>query len=115
MAVLGASWVRGSTAGYFGAAQGVLLLAILGVAVSESMARINGLKNVLAMFVNGVAGVVFVIFSEVDWLIVLVIAFGSVLGAQVGARVGRYLPPLIYRGVIVAVGVIAIVGVLING
>ena len=110
-AVLG----TGVYGGYFGAAQGVLLIAVLGVALSETVARLNGLKNVLVMLVNGVAGIVFVIVSEVDWTIVLVIAVGSVIGAQIGARVGRYLPPLLYRGVIVTVGVIAIIALLVTG
>lgn len=99
----------GMYGGYFGAAQGVLVIALMGVALAESMARINGLKNVLVMIANGVAGIVFVMISEVDWWIVLALAVGSVLGAQVGARIGRKLPPIIYRVVIVAVGVIAII------
>jgi uncharacterized membrane protein YfcA len=95
--------------GYFGAAQGVLVMAIMGVAVAETLPRINGLKNVLVMIANAVAGLVFVIISEVDWSIVLALAVGSVLGAQVGARIGRKLPPVVYRVVIVTVGVVAIV------
>lgn len=101
--------LTGMYGGYFGAAQGVLVMAIMGVAMAETMARLNGLKNVLVMIANAVAGVVFVIVSEVDWWIVLAIAVGSVLGAQVGARIGRRLPPVIYRGVIVLVGVVAII------
>jgi uncharacterized membrane protein YfcA len=99
----------GMYGGYFGAAQGVLVLAIMGVALAETMARINGLKNVLVMVANAVAGVVFVIISEVDWWIVLALAVGSVLGAQIGARIGRKLPPIVYRAVIVTVGVVAII------
>ena len=99
----------GMYGGYFGAAQGVLVMAIMGVAVAETLPRINGLKNVLVMIANAVAGVVFVIISEVDWWIVLALAVGSVLGAQVGARVGRKLPPIVYRVVIVSVGVVAII------
>jgi uncharacterized membrane protein YfcA len=98
--------------GYFGAAQGVLLLGILGIGLDEPLARVNALKNVLAMLVNGVAGVVFIIVSHVDWSVAVVIAVGSVLGAQLGARVGRRLPPTVYRVVIVAVGVAAIVNLL---
>jgi uncharacterized membrane protein YfcA len=101
--------VTGMYGGYFGAAQGVLVLAIMGVALSETMARINGLKNVLVMIANAVAGIVFVIISEADWWIVLALAVGSVLGAQVGARIGRKLPPFVYRVVIVTVGVVAII------
>lgn len=99
----------GMYGGYFGAAQGVLVMAIMGVAVAETLPRINGLKNVLVMIANAVAGLVFVLISEVDWWIVLALAVGSVLGAQVGARIGRKLPPIVYRVVIVAVGVAAII------
>ena len=115
VAAIGPPWlfaaviVTGTYGGYFGAAQGVLVLAIMGVALSETMARLNGLKNVLVMIANAVAGAVFVIISEVDWWIVLALAVGSVLGAQVGARIGRRLPPVVYRIVIVTVGVAAIV------
>ena len=51
---------RGVYGGYFGAAQGVMLLAVLGVALPDSLERVNALKNVLAGLVNGVAGVVFI-------------------------------------------------------
>jgi uncharacterized membrane protein YfcA len=80
--------------------------------VSETLSRINGLKNVLTAIANGVAGVVFIFISEVDWWIVAALAIGSVLGAQVGARVGRKIPPTVYRVVIVAVGVAAIINLL---
>ena len=115
VSAVGPAWLfpaiifTGMYGGYFGAAQGVLVMAIMGVALAESMARINGLKNVLVMIANAVAGVVFVIISEVDWSIVLALAIGSVLGAQVGARIGRKLPPVVYRVVIVTVGVLAII------
>jgi uncharacterized membrane protein YfcA len=105
--------LTGVYGGYFGAAQGVLLLAILGIAVSEAMPRLNGAKNVLVMIANGVAGIVFVIVSQVDWRLVVAIAVGSVIGAQIGARIGRRLPPLVYRVVIVVVGVAAIVYLLL--
>ena len=98
--------------GYFGAAQGVLLLGILGIGLDEPLPRVNALKNVLAMLVNGVAGVVFILVSRVDWPVAVVIAVGSVLGAQLGARVGRRLPPTVYRVFIVVVGVAAIVNLL---
>jgi uncharacterized protein len=98
--------------GYFGAAQGVLLLGILGIGLDEPLPRVNALKNVLAMLVNGVAGVVFILVSHVDWSVAVVIAVGSVLGAQLGARIGRRLPPTVYRVFIVVVGVAAIVNLL---
>ena len=79
--------------GYFGAAQGVLLMAVLGIGVQESLQRINAVKNVLAAVVNGVAGVIFVVVADVDWLIVLLIGAGAIVGGLIGAGVGRRLPP----------------------
>jgi uncharacterized membrane protein YfcA len=110
--------LTGVYGGYFGAAQGVLLLAIMGIGLNESLNRINAVKNVLALIVNGVAGLVFAILpltpwaqpgAEVNWLAALAIAVGSVLGAQLGGRVGRRLPATVYRVIIVMVGVAAII------
>jgi uncharacterized protein len=95
--------------GYFGAAQGVLLLAICGIALPEDLQRLNALKNVLAAIVNGVAAVVFVFFATVAWLPVALLAVSSAAGGQLGARIGRSLSPGMLRGVIVVVGVAAIV------
>jgi uncharacterized membrane protein YfcA len=110
--------LTGVYGGYFGAAQGVLLLAIMGIGLNESLNRINAVKNVLALIVNGVAGLVFAILpltpwaqpgAEVNWLAALAIAVGSVLGAQLGGRVGRRLPATVYRVIIVMVGIAAII------
>jgi uncharacterized membrane protein YfcA len=95
--------------GYFGAAQGIMLLAILGLTVDESLQRINAVKVVLAGLVNLVAGVIFVIAAHVAWGAAGLIAAGSILGGVIGARHGRRLPPAALRALIVAVGVIAIV------
>lgn len=99
--------------GYFGAAQGVLLIAILGLGLTDPLPRVNALKNVLAGVANGVAGILFVIISQVNWWAAGAIAVGSVLGAQLGAAVGRRLPPIVYRVVILVVGVTAIVSLLL--
>jgi uncharacterized protein len=98
--------------GYFGAAQGILLLAILGLAVDDELQRINALKVVLAGLVNLIAGVIFVCLAHVAWLAAILIAAGSTLGGVLGARVGRLLPPAVLRLVIVAVGVLAIIRLL---
>ena len=95
--------------GYFGAAQGVLLIAILGIGLSEPLLKINAIKNVLATVANAIASVVFILVSHVNWPAAIAIAVGSVLGAQAGGRVGRRLPATIYRVIIVAVGVAAII------
>ncbi len=104
--------LTGVYGGYFGAAQGVLLIAILGIGLVGSLPYINAIKNVLATIVNSIAAVVFVIVSEVNWPAAIAIAVGSVLGAQVGGKVGRRIPPTIYRVIIVAVGIVAIVSLL---
>lgn len=100
--------VTGVYGGYFGAAQGVLLMAVMGIGIAEPLQRLNGLKNVLATIVNGVAAVVFIFVAEVNWLVVLLIGVGSVLGGLLGASVGRRLPPLALRVTIVVVGVAAL-------
>ncbi|MEU2657998.1 sulfite exporter TauE/SafE family protein [Streptomyces sp. NPDC007325] len=94
--------------GYFGAAQGVLYLSLMGLLLHDDLQRINAVKNVLGALVNGVAAVFFLFVAEFDWTAVLLIALGSTLGGQIGAKVGRRLKPAVLRGVIIAVGVVAI-------
>ena len=111
----GAVWVwmlvylAGVYGGYFGAAQGVLLMAILGVGLTETMQRNNATKNVLALLVNLVAAIVFVFVAHIDYRVAAIIALGSVIGGQLGATVGRRLPSWALRSFIVLVGVAALV------
>ena len=95
--------------GYFGAAQGVLVIGLLGTFLDEPMQRVNGAKQVLVGTVNGVAAIVYIIFAHVSWIIVLLVAAGSTLGGLLGARVGRRLPAVALRIFIVVIGVIAVV------
>ena len=81
-------FLSGVYGGYFGAAQGVLLLGLMGVAFTDSLQRINAVKNVLAGLVNGVAAVVFVFVTHIDWGAAGLIAAGAILGGQLGARIG---------------------------
>jgi uncharacterized membrane protein YfcA len=94
--------------GYFGAAQGVLLMAVLGIGVADSMQRHTATKNVLALIVNAVAALVFIAVADIDWVVAGLIALGSVVGGQIGAGVGRRLPPVLLRAVIATVGVVAL-------
>ncbi len=103
-----ATYLTGIYGGYFGAAQGIMLLAVLGVALPEPLQRVNGLKNVLAGLVNLIAGVVFVFRAPVAWAPALLIAGGSMVGGVLGARYGRRLSPVALRGLIVVVGLVAI-------
>ena len=95
--------------GYFGAAQGIILMAVLGIFLDETLQRINGCKNVLALTVNAIAAVIFIATTNVDWKVVGVIAVGSTIGAQIGAKYGRRLNPKALRGLIVVVGLTALV------
>ncbi len=95
--------------GYFGAAQGVLLIAVLGLGLNETLQRINAAKNVLALIVNGVAALVFLTVAQVSWSAAGLIAAGSVIGGQLGARVGRRLPAAALRGFVALVGIAAII------
>lgn len=102
-------FLTGAYGGYFGAAQGVLLVGLLGVFVPDGLQRLNASKNVLVSIVNGTAAVIFVIFAHIAWLAVALIAAGSAAGGLIGARVGRKLPPLALRIIIVVIGVISAV------
>jgi uncharacterized membrane protein YfcA len=107
----GAAWVwpavlvAGVYGGYFGAAQGVLLMAILGIGVADSLQRHNATKNVLALVVNLVAALVFIAVADVDWAVAGLLAAGAICGGQLGARLGRRIPAGWLRAVIVVVGV----------
>ena len=98
--------------GYFGAAQGVIYLALLSLLLVDDLQVANAIKNVLAVVVNGVAAAIFIVVAHPDWAAVGLIALGAVLGGQIGATVGRRLPPAVLRAAIVVVGILAIVAVL---
>jgi uncharacterized membrane protein YfcA len=106
-------FATGIYGGYFGAAQGVLLLGLLGIVFTDSLQRINAVKNVLAGLVNGVAALVFIAFSHVAWGAAGLIAAGSIIGGQIGAQVGRRLPPWALRLAIICVGTAALVKLLV--
>ena len=106
--------LTGVYGGYFGAAQGVLLMAVMGTGLDESLQRLNAVKNVLAAIVNAVAGLIFALVADVDWWVVLLIGIGSVIGGQLGATVGRRLPGTALRLTIVVVGLVALVAFLLG-
>ena len=108
-ALLASVFAIGIYGGYFGAAQGIVLIAILSIFLDDDLQRLNGAKNVLAALVNGVASIVFVFATHVNWDIVGIIAVASTVGGQLGASFGRRLDPAVLRAIIVVVGVVAIV------
>jgi uncharacterized membrane protein YfcA len=93
--------------GYFGAGMGIIMIALLTIFVADDIGRLNGLKNVLAALVNGVAGILFIAVAPVHWDLALLIAGGSIVGGQVGARIGRRLPAPALRMAIIGVGLVA--------
>ena len=108
-AAIAGVFASGVYGGYFGAAQGIFLLAILNLSLDDDLQRLNALKVVLAGIVNLVAGVLFVFVAHIAWLPAALIAAGSLLGGVLGARYGRRLPPPALRAVILIVGIVAIV------
>ncbi len=105
-----AVYLTGIYGGYFGAAQGVILIALLGILVSDDLQRLNALKNVLTLLVNGIAAVLFIVLPLVldvpspAWEASLFLAIGAVAGGQIGAAVGRRMPQGVLRAIIVVVG-----------
>src|SRR5947209_7829024 len=102
-------FIGGIYGGYFGAAQGIMVLAILSLGLDDELQRLNAVKVVLTGLVNLISGLVFVFAAHVAWGAAGLIAAGSLLGGAGGARAGRRLSPTVLRAVVVVVGVIAIV------
>jgi uncharacterized protein len=115
-ALAGGVLAAGVYGGYFGAAQGVLLVGLLGSLLDESLQRVNAAKNVLSLVVNSTAAVTFLVVrpGAVDWAVVGLVAAGSLVGGLLGARVGRWLPAPVLRAVIVLVGLVAIIRLLLG-
>jgi uncharacterized membrane protein YfcA len=96
--------------GYFTAAQGILLVGVMGALLPESLQRMNAAKNLLALVVNMVAalGYTLVAFDRISWPVAGIIAVSSLIGGWVGARYGRGLSPNVLRYAIVVVGLIGL-------
>jgi uncharacterized protein len=105
-AALAVAFFTGIYGGYFGAAQGIIMLALMRLCFTDDLQRLNGLKNALVMFANGVAALLFIAVADVAWEAAALIAVGSIAGAQVGAKYGRRIDPEVLRWIVVIVGTI---------
>jgi uncharacterized membrane protein YfcA len=107
--VLG-TFAVGVYGGYFTAAQGILLVGVMGALLPESVQRMNAAKNLLTLLVNLVAaaGYTLVAFDRISWPVAGLIAVGSSIGGLIGARYGRRLSPNALRATIVVVGLIGL-------
>ena len=109
-ALVAGTFAVGVYGGYFTAAQGILLIAVMGALLPEDMQRMNAAKNLLSLLVNIVAAVAYtaVAFDRISWSAAGLIAIGSLIGGWLGAHYGRRLSPNALRVVIVVVGLIGL-------
>jgi uncharacterized protein len=103
-------YLAGVYGGYFVAAQGILLVGILGVFMTGTIQNANAMKNVLVLGVNLIAAASYLLFAfdRINWVVVAIIAVSSLIGGLVGAKVGRRLSPPVLRGVIFVLGLVAL-------
>jgi uncharacterized membrane protein YfcA len=106
------STVVGVYGGYFGAGSGVMMMAVLGFGSNLDFRIVNALKTLAILASNLVASVIFVFVADLDWLAIVLLASGSIVGGYVGARIGRRLNPTALRALIVLVGVTAAMSML---
>lgn len=99
----------GMYGGYFGAAVGVMLLGLFGLLVTDSLQRLNALKNVVSGMVNGIAAVLFAFAAHVNWVAALALAVGTVVGGRAGAQVARHIPDRPLRLGIACIGLVVAV------
>ncbi len=100
--------------GYFGAGMGILMLAALGLIGLSDIHQMNGLKNVLAVGINGIAAVYFAVSGAVNWRDALILTIGSVAGALLGARLAKKLGRGFVRRFVVGVGIVMTVALLVK-
>jgi uncharacterized membrane protein YfcA len=110
----GGTFLTGIYGGYFGAAQGVILLAVLRLAFDDDLQRLNAVKNVLAGIANGVAAVLFIAVADVAWDAAALVAGGSIVGGFIGSAYGRRLPERWLRRIVIVSGTIVAVILLVD-
>jgi uncharacterized membrane protein YfcA len=92
--------------GYFGAGLSVIVLAVLGLLLDDTLTRLNALKQAVALAVNVAAAVCFLFSGQVDWRVAIVMAAGALVGGVAGGRLAGRVPPATLRWVVVAIGLV---------
>jgi uncharacterized membrane protein YfcA len=92
--------------GYFGAGMSVVLLAVLGIGCSDTLPRLNALKQLLAFGANAAAATWLALRAAVDWRLVAVLAGAALLGGAIGGRLARRLPARWLRRLVVFAGLV---------
>lgn len=103
--LIGAQFLAAVYGGYFGAGLGIMVLAFLGIFIADDLQRLNALKGLLALIVNGVAVIYFVLFGPVAWPVTILMAVTSWIGGYLGVRLARRLSGEVLRGVVLVFGV----------
>jgi uncharacterized membrane protein YfcA len=112
--LFGGTFVASVYGGYFGAAMGVMFMAILGLALPDTLSRTSGLRTILSVLVNGIAAVAFMIGASLAWAAVGLLAVGSLVGGWIGARLARHLPAPVFRVVVIAIGLATAIKLLVG-
>jgi len=92
--------------GYFGAGMSVIVLAVLGLVLDDTLTRLNALKQAIAFSVNIAAAVYFLFSGQVLWPVMLVMAVGALAGGALGGRLAGWIKPIVLRWIVVTIGII---------
>ena len=100
--------------GSFGAGLSVIVLAVLGLVIDDTLTRLNGLKQIIAFSVNVAAAIFFVFSGQVVWIAAAVMAVGAVVGGVFGGKLARFVKPQVLRAIVITIAVIVAVVYLVR-
>jgi len=92
--------------GYFGVAMSVVILALLGLLINDTLTRLNAIKQVVAFGANGSAAILFIFSGKIIWSVVLVMAVGALVGGTLGGRMAGHIKPDTLRWTVVSIGIV---------
>jgi uncharacterized membrane protein YfcA len=107
--------IAGIYGGYFSAGMSVIVLAVLGLILDDSLTRLNALKQAVAFSVNVAATVFFLFSGQVRWSFALVMAIGALAGGALGGRLAGKLPPAVLRWTVVTIGLLVAIAYFVRG